>query len=58
MKKYNTILKAATIILMAFTPLMVIADANRLGYIPLNGAWFAWTIPALLAYDLEHEVDA
>ena len=52
---YSTMLKIATIVLMVLTPVFVIADAKRLGYVPLNGAWFTWCIPALLEYELNHD---
>lgn len=53
--KYITLLKLATIVLVALTPLFVIMDTHRLGYVAMNGAWFTWAIPALLVYELEHE---
>lgn len=52
---YITICKVLTMALMLATPFFVAMDANRLGYIPLNGAWFVWVIPALIGFELEHE---
>lgn len=52
---YITICKVLTVALMLATPFFVAMDANRLGYIPLNGAWFVWVIPALIGFELEHE---
>lgn len=52
---YITICKILTVALMLATPLFVAMDAHRLGYIPLNGAWFVWCIPALIGFDLEHD---
>lgn len=28
----------------------------KLGYVPLNGAWFVWVIPALIGFELDHEI--
>lgn len=49
-KYYNTLLKFLTIALIVLTPVFVALDTKRLGYIPVNGAWFTWAIPALLHY--------
>ena len=52
---YKKALLATMVLLVVLTPLFVWLDAKRLGYVPLNGAWFTWAIPALLLVEVDHE---
>ena len=52
---YKKALIAITVILLIATPWFVWMDTVRLGYIPLNGAWFTWVIPAILLVEVGNE---
>lgn len=54
-RQYITTLKVATIALMLMTPVFVYMDTVRLGYLPFNGAWITWSIPALLLFEVSHD---
>ena len=48
------VLMATTIVLVVLTPLFVSMDAKRLGYMPINGAWITWAIPALMLAEVDN----
>lgn len=52
---YSMMLKLVTIMLMVMTPVFVIMDTHRLGYVPINGAWITWVIPGLLWMESENK---
>lgn len=49
------VLIAITIVLLVLTPLFVIMDTKRLGYVPINGTWITWVIPALVLVEMESD---